>query len=170
MNGLRNIIFLGLIGLLPVSVTHSAEVGEQLNTCPLTEFSKSHLPLNLQEYKGKVLYLDFWASWCPPCAKSFPFINQLHQQYQSQGLQVLGINLDESTEEAEQFLSKYPAEFTIVSDLSKHCAENIGVAAMPSTYLIDRKGVIRYIHLGFRASETAELRAKVEQLLAEPEL
>lgn len=168
MNRLANILLLSIAGLLPFSSLHAAEVGHKLGACPLTQLSNSIQPVELKSFSGKVLYIDFWASWCPPCAKSFPFLNELQQQYAQQGLQIIGVNLDEQPEDAEKFLVKFPAKFTLASDLTKQCAENFGVAAMPSSYLIDRKGVIRHIHLGFRAGETEELHKLVKQLLAEP--
>ena len=168
MTYLRNILFLSMAALITLSVAQSAEVGQKLSACPLTEFSNNNSAVELNNYKGKVIYLDFWASWCPPCAKSFPFLNELHRQYHNEGLRIVAINLDEAPEDADKFLIQYPAEFTLARDLSKQCAEDLGVAAMPSSYLIDRKGIIWHIHLGFRASETQELREKVKQLLAEP--
>lgn len=158
------------LGLLSIASLQAAEVGQQLGPCLISKLSNSNQPIVMNEFAGKVLYLDFWASWCPPCAKSFPFLNKLHQQYHHEGLHVVGINLDESVADAENFLTQYPAEFTIASDLTKQCAEDLGVAAMPSSYIIDRKGVIRHIHLGFRAGETQALQEKVQQLLAEPVL
>jgi len=170
MNWLSKILLLSITGFIPFAPVQAAEVGQQFSACALTKFSNSGQALEMDKYAGKVMYLDFWASWCPPCAKSFPFLNEIHQQYHQQGLQVIGINLDEVPEDADHFLSEHPAEFTLASDLSKQCAEDLGVAAMPSSYLIDRNGVIRHIHLGFRAGETQELREKVLQLLAEPTL
>ena len=170
MNWQRKLLLLGIVGLIPIASLQSAETGEKLSACALTKLSNSQQLIELNQFAGKVLYLDFWASWCPPCAKSFPFLNELHHQYHNKGLQIIGINLDEVPEDAEKFLNQHPAEFTLASDLSKQCAEDLGVAAMPSSYLIDRKGIIRHIHLGFRASETQDLREKVTQLLAEPAL
>lgn len=161
-------LLLGILTLIPMSSPQAVEVGQQLSACSLTRLSDSQQPVEMNKFAGKVLYLDFWASWCPPCAKSFPFLNELHQQHQNEGLQIIGINLDEEPAEAENFLTKNPAKFLLASDLSKQCAEDLGVAAMPASYLIDRKGIIRHIHLGFRASETQDLRDKVMLLLAEP--
>jgi len=169
MNWQRTLLF-AIAGLVATAPIQSAEIGQKLSGCSLTTFSKQQRPLDMSQFSGKVLYLDFWASWCPPCAKSFPFLNRLNQQHHEQDLQIIGINLDENLADAEKFLSQFPAEFLVASDLSKQCAEKLGVAAMPSSYLIDRQGVIRHIHLGFRADETGELREKVMQLLAEPVL
>ncbi|MDR4517551.1 MAG: TlpA family protein disulfide reductase [Nitrosomonas sp.] len=120
---------------------------------------------NLQAFKGEVVYVDFWASWCPPCAQSFPFLNQLQQDFGEQGLRIIGVNLDEKITDADKFLSRHSAEFSIAADPTKQCAKDFDVIAMPSSYLIDREGVVRYIHRGFRPGETEELRMIVEQLL-----
>ena len=79
----------------------------------------------------------------------------------------MGVNLDEDMADAKGFLSKYPAQFTILADVSKQCAKDFGVKAMPSSYLVDRKGVIHHIHLGFRPGEAKDLRTLVEKLLNE---
>lgn len=122
---------------------------------------------NLQELKGKVVYMDFWASWCPPCVKSFSFLNQLDHDLKDKGLHVIGINLDEKVADAKEFLAKHPVDFSIVADPSKQCAKVFELMAMPTSYLIDRKGAIRHIHQGFRPGETEELRALITQLVME---
>ncbi|UJP06393.1 MAG: TlpA family protein disulfide reductase [Nitrosomonas sp.] len=121
----------------------------------------------LHALQGDVVYVDFWASWCPPCVKSFPFLNQLEQEFKAQGLRVIGVNLDEKKMDAVAFLSKVPADFEIVTDQTKQCAKDFGVIAMPSSFLIDRHGNVRYIHQGFRQGESEQLRAMVQQFLAE---
>lgn len=83
-------------------------------------------------------------------------------------MNVIGVNLDEVITEANQFLQSYPAHFILTMDESKQCAKDFAVAAMPSSYLIDRQGMIRYIHVGFRESDTAFLETQIETLLAEP--
>ena len=122
---------------------------------------------NLQELKGEVVYVDFWASWCPPCVKSFSFLNQLDHDLKAKGLHVIGVNLDEKIKDAQAFLAKYPANFSIVADPSKECAKVFEVMAMPTSYVIDRKGISRHIHQGFRLGETEELRALITQLVME---
>lgn len=122
---------------------------------------------SLKQFQGKVLYVDFWASWCGPCAKSFPFLNQLNHDFKDRGLQVIGINLDEKPADAQDFLSQYPADFMIASGANQQCALDFGVKAMPSSYLVDRQGRIRHIHLGFKAGEAEELTTLIKQLLAE---
>ncbi len=135
-----------------------------LPVCELTTLDGEPVE-SLQAFKGEVLYVDFWASWCPPCAQSFPFMNQLQQDYGEQGLRIIGVNLDEKIDDADKFLTKHAAEFSIAADPTKQCAKGFDVIAMPSSYLIDREGVVRYVHRGFRLGETEELRLIVEQLL-----
>ncbi|MDT8363821.1 MAG: TlpA disulfide reductase family protein [Nitrosomonas sp.] len=120
-----------------------------------------------QSMQGKVIYIDFWASWCPPCIKSFPFMNQLAADFHERGLEVVGINLDEKRADADTFLQKIPTHFTVLFDREKHCAADFDVIAMPSTYIIDKRGFIRHIHRGFRAGDTAAVRELVETLLEE---
>jgi thiol-disulfide isomerase/thioredoxin len=134
--------------------------------CALSPLGESKTS-DLSQYHGKVVYVDFWASWCGPCAQSFPFLNELHGQFKDQGLQIVGVNLDENVDEAKAFLTQNPAQFTIAADVSKQCAKDFGVKAMPSSYLIDRNGKIHHVHLGFRPGEAQALRELVEKLLGE---
>jgi len=136
-------------------------------SCNLNNLNNSSVSFNLKQYAGQVIYLDFWASWCAPCAKSFPFMNKLKKKFEKDGLKVIAVNLDEDLNEASNFLAKVPAKFTVVSDKEQKCAKALNVQAMPSTYVIDKQGVVRHIHLGFREGETNKLQMVVEQLLAE---
>lgn len=155
-----------LLTLNPWATAVAAELGGKAPDCALTSISDAK-HYDLQQFRGKVLYVDFWASWCPPCAESFPFLNELHSDLKDRGLQVIGVNLDQASEDAKVFLGKYPANFTVATDVDEKCAKDYDVKAMPSSYLVDRNGVIRHIHLGFRSGEAKELRTLVEQLLAE---
>lgn len=155
-----------LLFLLPLtaSVMATQLIDRPAPVCNLTALDG--VPVDsLQALKGEVVYVDFWASWCPPCIQSFPFLTGLQQEYGERGLRVVGVNLDEKVADAEKFLSDYPAGFSIVADRSKQCAKDFDVIAMPSSYLIDREGMVRYIHRGFRPGETKALRQIVEQLL-----
>jgi thiol-disulfide isomerase/thioredoxin len=145
---------------------HAVDIGASLPECAL-EAMDNKQNLTLSQYKGKVLYVDFWASWCGPCAKSFPFLNEMHEQLKDQGLQIVGVNLDENIDDAKAFLAKYPASFTVAADVSKQCAKDFAVKAMPSSYLIDRKGIVHHVHLGFKPGEAQEIRLMVEKLLSE---
>lgn len=136
---------------------------------PAPEFT---LPLKngsitLSQYKGKVVYLDFWASWCIPCRKSFPWMNSMEQKYSNKGLKIITINLDKKEKAVEKFLKRYPAKFAVAYDPAGKTAEAYDVKGMPSSYLIDRNGNIIYTHIGFRASNKNKLEAKIKAALAQ---
>jgi peroxiredoxin len=142
----------------------AAEPGKAAPNCQLGTLAAGP-GKTLADYRGQVLYVDFWASWCGPCAQSFPHLNRLHQDLKAQGLQVVAVNMDENPADAKAFLARHPAEFEVLSDAGGQCATEFGVKAMPSSYLIDRQGVIRQVHLGFRPGEAQQFRAQVEQLI-----
>ena len=145
----------------------AVEVGDKVPDCLLTSISDLQ-HFELKQLNGqKVLYLDFWASWCSPCAQSFPFLNDLNQGLKEKGLQVVGINMDQEPGESKAFLAKFPANFPVYSDIAEKCATDFDVKVMPSSYLVDRKGIIRHVHFGFRSGDVDELRTLVDQLLAE---
>ena len=144
----------------------AAEIGKKIPDCQLIALNAA-THHNLQQYKGKVVYLDFWASWCPPCAKSFPFLSKLNQELKDKGLEVVVVNLDENLEEAKEFLTQYPNNFTVVADATKQCAKNFNVEVMPSSFLIDREGLLRHTHLGFKNEDIPELSGLIEKLLLE---
>jgi peroxiredoxin len=158
-----------VMALLFSSLSCLAEVnpGQIAPDCSFSPMGPGHVK-GLDQLHGKVIYIDFWASWCGPCAQSFPFMNSLQKDLGGQGFQVIGVNLDERPDDAVGFIEKTPANFTLVSDKDGQCAQEYGVKAMPSSYVIDRHGVLRHIHLGFKSGESADFRRQIEALLAEP--
>ena len=122
---------------------------------------------DLRQYRGKVVYVDFWASWCTTCVLSFPYMNQLNRDYAARGLEVIGVNMDQKPADAQRFLAGHPAGFSIALGANSACAKAFGVKAMPSSFLIDRSGVIRERREGFRSGEARRLGARVQQLLDE---
>ena len=149
-----------------VPCAQAVQSDETMPDCSLTA-KQDGGSFSLKQYTGQVLYVDFWASWCGPCAKSFPFLNGLHEELSAQGLRVIGINLDEQREDAEGFLSQFPARFPTALGDNQACAMAFDVKAMPSSYLIDKKGKVRHVHLGFKPDEAAQLKSLVQELLAE---
>jgi thiol-disulfide isomerase/thioredoxin len=121
--------------------------------------------IKLSEYKGKVIYLDFWASWCIPCRKSFPWMNEIEKRYADKGFKVIAVNLDQEQDKAKDFLKKIPAQFTVAYDPEGVSATAFKVKGMPSTYLIDRNGKIVFSHIGFRKKEIPAMEEKIKQLL-----
>jgi thiol-disulfide isomerase/thioredoxin len=123
--------------------------------------------ISLAQFKGKVVYLDFWASWCSPCRQSFPFLSQLQQQYQQQGFEVVSVNLDENPTLAIDFLNQFPVNFSHVKGFDTEISEKYSINAMPTAFFIDVKGRIRLIHKGFKPSHKMFIEAVLEKLLAE---
>ena len=123
--------------------------------------------LSLAELQGKVVYLDFWASWCGPCRKSFPVLEQLRQQLGSQGFEVLAVNVDEFEADALQFLTELPVSYPVVRDGSGTTPKAYGILGMPTAYLIGRDGVVRLVHAGFKTSDVEKLRVEIIKLLGE---
>ena len=121
--------------------------------------------VNLAAYRGRAVYLDFWASWCVPCRKSFPWMNEMKERYARKGLSIIAINLDDSQEAAKDFLSKVPAQFTIVYDPQGKVAEAYNLKVMPSSFLIDRHGRIISQHAGFQTKSKDEMEKQIQQLL-----
>ncbi len=159
-------VLLGLAGLVMAQQIHAVEPGQAAPDCLLAQLGATP-PVDLRELRGRVVYVDFWASWCAPCRKAFPFLNMLEAELGQRGLQVIGVNVDEDAASARKFLERVPARFSVGRDQGGRCPRAFGVQAMPSSYLIDRSGVVRYVHLGFRPEDAALLRGRVEQLLAE---
>jgi len=124
-----------------------------------------HQALDLAGYRGSVVVIDFWASWCVPCRRSFPWFDEMQQKYAEAGLVVIGVNEDDVAGDAAAFLEKFPVRFRIVRDAGGQLARQFGVVAMPSTYLIDRNGEIASRHLGFKVGKTDEYEATLRRLL-----
>ncbi|BBL75928.1 TlpA disulfide reductase family protein [Methylomagnum ishizawai] len=149
-----------------LGATAQAATEGPVPSCPATALGQSHT-LDPAQLKGKVGYIDFWASWCGPCAQSFPFMNELHREFQAQGLEIIALNLDEEAQDAQDFLKKYPASFPIASDPQGKCPQKFDVKAMPTSFLVDRQGKIRHVHMGFRDGDKAAIKQQVQALLNE---
>jgi cytochrome c biogenesis protein CcmG/thiol:disulfide interchange protein DsbE len=123
-------------------------------------------PLELGEIKGKVIWLDFWASWCAPCRRSFPWLNQMQTKYAAQGLQVVAVNLDGEKSVADKFLKEVPARFTLKFDPAGKLATKFDVQAMPSSFLLDASGNVLASHAGFKLTDEAQFEAQIKTALA----
>lgn len=120
--------------------------------------------LDVTQYQGKVVYVDFWASWCVPCRKSFPWLNELAKKYPDD-LVVVGVNVDHERSAAMKFLEKYPASFPLVYDPEGKIAAQYELQGMPSSVLIGRDGKIAKRHIGFREEKIADYEAVLRELI-----
>ena len=117
--------------------------------------------INMAKYSGSLVYVDFWASWCGPCRKSFAFMNKLRGRYSSSQLKILAISVDEDRADAAAFLRKTPISVDVAIDNKGRCPKAYGVRAMPSSYIVAPNGEVIYEHVGFRSKDVAELDAKI---------
>jgi cytochrome c biogenesis protein CcmG/thiol:disulfide interchange protein DsbE len=122
-------------------------------------------PLRLASFKNQVVLLDFWASWCGPCKKSFPWMNEMQAKYGPAGLRIVAINLDEQRADADHFLSQVPAKFTVGFDTAGATPGLFGVKGMPSSVLIGANGFIDSVHAGFRDEDAAALEQRIVRAL-----
>lgn len=121
--------------------------------------------INLDQYQGKVVYVDFWASWCGPCLKSFPFMQEMHTRYSNDGLVIIAINMDQNTQDARDFLAEHPVTFLIGQDAAGKVAQQYGVIAMPSSFVVDRDGLIKDVHYGFKSGDAEKISSLIAELL-----
>ena len=150
---------------LLLSTAASSSLPKPAPNCPLRLGGGNS---TIKQLAGKVVYVDFWASWCVSCIASFPFMERLSHDLAPSGLDVIAVNVDRRPDDAARFLARHRVTFPIAMGANEGCAKQFGVAAMPSTFLVDRRGNIRAVHSGFRPEDGPGLRNLVERLLAEP--
>ena len=150
---------------LAAGAAGAAAVGQQAPEFRLPQLGGKG-SVELARYRGKVVYLDFWASWCPPCLTSLPLLEEMRKEFPGDQFQVLAINVDRDPRKALEFLARRPVGYPSASDPEGVWPERFGIPTMPTSFLIDRGGVIRHVHEGFRAEDLPGLREKVRQLLA----
>jgi len=148
---------IGKIALLIFAGTFSPEAA-QSSPAPV---------LDLSAYRGKVIYLDFWASWCAPCLQSFPWMNEIQRTFGRQGLTVIAVNVDRDGNMARQFLRGKIPEFKIVYDPDGAIAKQYDLKDMPTTFLIGQDGKIRYVHSGFYLNRESQYVSHIRELLNE---
>jgi thiol-disulfide isomerase/thioredoxin len=124
-------------------------------------------PLGLDKLRGQVVMVNFWASWCGPCREEFPLLDQVYKKYKPLGFTMLGVNVEPESKDAEGFIAKTPVTFPIVFDKDSSVSKLYHVEGMPSTVLIDRNGVLRWVHRGYKPGDENEYLDHVRALLRE---
>jgi thiol-disulfide isomerase/thioredoxin len=164
---LKNFARLALLIVLVVPSSRAAAIptGFSAPEIQLTDFSGR--PVSLASLRGKVVLLDFWASWCKPCREELPVLDALQKKYGANGLVIIGVNVDKDEASARKFLqdNKLQLSFALANDAKHKVAGSYEPPTMPSSYLIDRSGKVRFVHEGFRASDAAKMDAEIQQLL-----
>lgn len=160
-------IALSLMLMATAATTHAADtlaVGQQF-----PDLKGSALEGTLPDLSGaKVVIVDFWASWCAPCKASFPVYDQLQKEFGPKGVQVIAVNLDQNGKQMDAFLKKQPVSFAVVRDAQTKLVAQVKVPTMPTSFVLDAKGVVRFVHIGFHGEETRKLYVEqINQLLQE---
>ncbi|HYD81704.1 MAG TPA: TlpA disulfide reductase family protein [Paucimonas sp.] len=135
------------------------------SSAPGFELPGQAAPIRLADHGGKLVYLDFWASWCGPCKRSFPWMNELQSRFGARGLQVIAVNLDAKREDADRFLAATNARFPIAFDPAGATARAYAIKGMPSSVLIAPDGRVILKHAGFNDGDKAELERQIELAL-----
>jgi len=136
----------------------SVEPGQ---AAPQFELAGPNGPVALSKFKGQLVYVDFWASWCGPCKQSFPWMNEMQAKYGSRGLRIVAVNLDAKTPDGEKFLAQVPASFTVAFDPKGDSAKRYEIKGMPSSVLVGPDGRVIKTHAGFREDERQALEAAI---------
>ncbi len=141
------------------------EEGQPAPDFTLPDIQEGKPAITLAELRGKTVYVDFWASWCAPCLRSMPLINELYAQYRDQDFEVIAINVDDPIEDGREFLLDTPLDYLIAADTKNEVLEQYGVRGMPTSFLIDSEGIVRMVHMGFRDKDIELIEAAVTGLL-----
>ena len=161
---MRSLVLLVLLAAVPLAA--AVERGE-----PAPAFEAPRLAggeaVKLEALRGKVVYLDFWASWCGPCRQSLPWLQELRREFRTAGFEVIAVNVDETPADGRRFLQRFPVDYLVAGDAQGALAALYDVRDMPSSYLIDRAGVVREVHRGFNRADAARRRAAIAALVAE---
>jgi peroxiredoxin len=137
--------------LLALTLPVFANAGQVGNSAP--DFSLADLnggtAVTLKQFRGKVVFLDFWAPWCDPCREEFPSLDALYKKYNNDGLEIIGISIDPSEKLVTEFLRKVPVAFSVLIDKKSVIRRTYSFRTLPTAFIIGRDGVIRYMHMGF---------------------
>lgn len=145
--------------------TFAVDINDKAPEFKLDAIKNASQKLALSQLQGKVVYVDFWASWCGPCKRSFPKLEALRAKYKDKGFEVVAINMDENVEDAHDFLKQFAVSFPIVRDPSGAVAEQYQVKGMPTGYVIDQSGRVNYIAEGFDPEDEKAIEEMVDALI-----
>jgi peroxiredoxin len=137
---------------------------------PAPAFSLTALsgePTALSQYKGQVVMVNFWATWCGPCQQEMPLLDQMYKKYRPAGFTLLGINVDKDAPAVRELLARRPVSFPVLLDPANQVSKAYHVDDMPSSVIIDRKGMIRYVHRGYKPGDENEYQDRIRQLIRE---
>jgi peroxiredoxin len=143
----------------------AADSGGPAPSFSLTDLSGK--PGALSQYKGNVVMVNFWATWCGPCQQEMPLLDQMYKKYKPAGFTLIGINVDKEAPPVKELLARKPVSFPVLLDPANQVSKAYHVDEMPSTVIVDKKGQIRYIHRGYKPGDENEYQDRIRQLIRE---
>ncbi len=171
MKGLRTTVLrTTLLGAILVIFTVSTLAASSLEGQAAPDFvlrSATGENLRLSEYRGDVVLINFWATWCGPCRQEMPLLDDLYGRYQRVGFNLLGINIDEDSRRAMQMVQELGVKFPVLFDENKEVSKLYEVEAMPVTILVDREGIVRHVHHGYKPGYEEKYLTEIRSLLRE---
>jgi peroxiredoxin len=137
---------------------------------PAPQFTLTTLegqPSGLSQYKGQVVMVNFWATWCGPCQQEMPLLDQMYKKYKPAGFTLIGVNVDKAAPAVKELLTRKPVSFPVLLDPANSVSKAYKVDEMPSSVIIDRKGNIRYVHRGYKPGDENDYQDRIRQLIRE---
>jgi len=149
-------------------IASAAFAGSTRTPAPdFTLASRSGGKVELTQLRGQVVMINFWASWCGPCRQEMPLLDKMYRKYKPAGFTLVGVNVETDPKDADGYLKATPVSFPILLDTENKVSQLYNVSAMPSTVLVDRKGVVRYVHHGYKAGDENEYLDRIRALIRE---
>jgi peroxiredoxin len=156
----------GLTALL-ISLPLCAAVDTNSPAPDFTLNAQSGKPVEFTQFKGQVVMLNFWASWCGPCRQEMPLLDSIYKKYGKLGFTMIGVNVEPDSKAANDWLKQTPVTFPILYDTDSKVSKLYGVSGMPSTVIVDRKGTVRMIHRGYKPGDEEEYLSSIRSLMRE---
>jgi cytochrome c biogenesis protein CcmG/thiol:disulfide interchange protein DsbE len=163
----RSLLSVSLLCAVAGWAVHAAalDTGAKMPEIGLKDLSGNTVDHN--SLTGKVVIVDFWATWCAPCREELPELEKLYKKYAPKGLVIVGVSVDKEPDNIKAFLQKLAVTFPVVHDAGHSVTGKYGPPRMPSSYVVDRKGIVRFVHGGYRAGDVADFDKQIQQLLAQ---
>ena len=166
MTGLRSIVLGALVTVFAAtSIASSGLAGQAAPDFVLKSSTGENL--RLSEHRGDVVMINFWATWCGPCRQEMPLLDDLYSRYERVGFSLLGVNIDDDSRRAMQMIEDLGVNFPVLFDEAKEVSKLYEVEAMPVTVLVDREGVVRHVHHGYKPGYEDKYLTEIRALLRE---
>jgi peroxiredoxin len=158
------LLIASLFALVCAPQANALDAGAKMPEIGLKDLSGKQV--DVASLAGKVVIIDFWATWCAPCREELPELEKFYKKYGGKGLAIVGVSVDKEPDNIKSFLEKLKVTFPVVHDAGHAVSGKYGPPRMPSSYIVDKKGIVRYVHGGYRASDAAEFEKQIQELLA----